>query len=104
MITGVKVVPNLSIKLGTVIDLQDPHYSGINIRALVRKVNLSMSAGKLEQVLEIQPLRVTLGELDDAWSGQTLGDLDAYWDGRTLRDLDDTPLENTAIYMGGLGA
>lgn len=104
LITGVKVVPDPRIKLGTVIDLQDLHYSGINIRALVRKSNWGMDAGKLEQILEVQPLRVTLGELDAAWAGQTLGELDAYWDGKTLGDLDNAPLENTAIYMGGLGA
>lgn len=95
MIQSVRVVPSadtLSGILGRVIVLEDPHVSGLNVRALVRKSAVSASAGETVQTLEVQPLRPTMADLDTAWDGQTMADMDAFWDGQTMADMDANPL------------
>ncbi|CAM3460554.1 alkaline phosphatase D family protein [Stackebrandtia soli] len=93
IVSGVQIVPNMGIRLGSVVDIHDPHVSGMSVQALVRAVSLRASAGQLVQTLDVQPLRVTLAAVDAGLTGTTLGALDAALTGRTLADFDASPLE-----------
>lgn len=98
---NVQVVPNLDIKQGSIIQLKDPDIGNLDMRALVRKVALAGGPGQLTQTLEVQPLRINLGDVDNRWAGHTLGDLDDFWAGATLGDFDADPLAGSATLMIG---
>lgn len=100
-LSGVRVVPDLRITLGSIVRLRDPDVGNVDMTALVRRVGLAGSPGNLTQVLEVQPLRINLGQVDERWAGYTLGDLDAYWTGATLGDLDADPLNGTVTPLIG---
>lgn len=88
----VKIVPNLDVKLGSVVRLRDPEISGLEVRALVHSVRLSGAPGALEQTIEVQPLPPTMFEHDQLLAGLTLGDHDVAFAGQRLRDHDVNPI------------
>lgn len=54
-----------------------------------RVISSSISRGGVQLQLE---LWTTVGEVDDAWSGETVGDFDTAWNGRFVRDFDQKSL------------
>ena len=92
-LTDVQVAFDPRIRLGSIIDLQDPDRYGVSLKCLVRSVDMEGSAGSLSMKLGLQPLRLTADKVDDRWHGMTLADLDAFWYGRTLADFDANPME-----------
>lgn len=96
-LTDLKVAFDPRIKLGSIVDLRDPDLYGVEVRCLVRGVDIDSGPGYVTQTLSVQPLRLTLGEVDAAHAGWTLGEVDEYWVGRTLGDQDNNPLEGTRL-------
>ena len=65
VLQGIQVVPNPARRIGQVITVYDPQFTGVRARALIYGISQSQSDGRYEQTLNLALLAVTI---DDALS------------------------------------
>jgi hypothetical protein len=88
----IKVVPDLTLRLGDIVEVSDPYVTGVQVRGLLVGLRTAGEPGGLSQTLTVRPLADTWADFDAVWPDATWSQFDAVWAGHTWAEFDDDPL------------
>lgn len=90
----VRMVPDYRLDLGDVVEIQHDR-TGIKSNALVTRVHLEGTPGRVGQLVDLVLIPPTWEDFDEAWTGSSWSAFDALWSSHVWNDFDRVPTATT---------
>lgn len=96
----VRMLPDYRLDLGDVVALAHAR-NGITSNALVTRVHLEGTPGRVGQLVDLVLIPPTWEDFDEAWAGSSWNAFDALWSPHTWNDFDRVPTATTEAEIQG---